>query len=154
MTNGMARARQLLSLAALTACAHHVSTFSARPMTSVSLDAMQADSVANVMIQRAFAADAAGGNADSLYVVDAEIIANGVVREGAPRFAGVGSGGTLELSSSQVRVTGGFVWGTLEYRWLPGSPGQAAIVGRATVVMGQRRDGAWRILHVHSSTAP
>ncbi|HEX3927185.1 MAG TPA: nuclear transport factor 2 family protein [Gemmatimonadales bacterium] len=147
------RPASALALLLVAACAHPAAVTTLRPTVTVTPDAMQADSIANALVQRAFTADAAGETPDSLYAADAEIIANGEVRRAAPRFAGVGSDGIIQLSSSQIRVTGAFVWGTVEYRWLPTAPGQMAAEARATVVLG-RVGGAWRMLHVHSSTVP
>lgn len=119
-----------------------------------SLEAFAADSIANLLIARAFTADAALQEPDSLYVEDAEIIANGEPRADAPRIAGIGLEGRVQLGSSRITVTGGFVFGSVEYRWLPKTVGDTASEGRATFVLGRTRLGAWRILHLHSSTPP
>ena len=146
--------RRLLALVLAVACTPRAVPTPTRPVSIVTLDVMQADSIATAMLQLAFRADAAGTDPDSVYTEDAEIIANGEPRASAPRFAGVGTGGRVQLGSSRIAVTGEFVWGTTEYRWIPGAPGKPLVEGRATVIIGRRRDGAWRILHVHSSTTP
>jgi len=124
------------------------------PVPSGSLEAFAADSIAGLLIARAFTADAALQEPDSLYVEDAEIIANGEPRADAPRIAGIGPEGRVQMGSSRITVTGGFVYGSVEYRWLPRTVGEPASEGRATFVMGRNRSGAWRILHLHSSTPP
>lgn len=124
------------------------------PMPTVTLEAFAADSIANGLISRAFAADAALQEPDSLYVEDAEIIANGEPRADAPRIAGIGPDGRVQLGSSRITVTGGFVFGSVEYRWLPNAAGEPASEGRATFVIGRTRLGTWRVLHMHSSTPP
>lgn len=116
------------------------------------IEALAADSIGNALIARALTGDAAMTIPDSLYLDDAEIIANGEPRADAPRFAGVAKNGTVQLGSSRIAVTGNFVWGTVEYRWLPKPGSGEAKEGRATFVIGRTRTGLWRILHVHSST--
>lgn len=115
--------------------------------------ALTADSVANLLIQRAIAADARLETPDSVYAPDAEVIADGERRSGPPRFAGVGLHGRLVVGNSRTAVTGGFVWGSIDYRWMPGLPTDPVVPGRATIIIGKLRDGSWRILHLHSSTA-
>ena len=104
------------------------------------------------MIQRAFAADARFETPDSLYADDAEVIANGTPRADAPRIAGVAAGGVIQLGSSRISVTGSYVWGSIEYRWIPSSPQARMIAGWATIVIAKLKDGSWRIVHIHSST--
>lgn len=146
--------KRLLTLLLLTACGPRNSGPITAAMPSGTLEAFAADSVAGLLIARAFAADAALQEPDSLYVEDAEIIANGEPRADAPRIAGIGLDGRVQLGSSRVTVTGGFVFGTVEYRWLPRTVGDPASEGRATFVLGRNKAGAWRILHLHSSTPP
>lgn len=115
---------------------------------------LEADSIAHALVQRAFDADVQLANPDSLYIPDAEIIVNGAPRAEAPRFAGVAAGGSVQLGSSRFAVTGNYVWGTMQYRWVPGTVGKAMVDGWATFVIARVKDGGWRILHVHSSTSP
>lgn len=142
--------KHLPLLLLLAGCAHQAATPTAMPVT---LDAMAADSIAHAMVQRAIDADAKGVTPDSLYLAEAEVIANGAPRAEAPRLAGVGEHGTMQLGSSRFGVTGSYVWGTIQYRWAPGSAQQKMIDGWATFVIGRLRSGEWRIMHVHSSTA-
>lgn len=121
---------------------------------TITLEAFAADSIAGVLVARAFAADIALQEPDSLYVEDAEIIANGEPRADAPRFAGIGLDGRVQMGSSRFTISGSFVYGTVEYRWVPRTVGELASEGRASFVMGRNRAGAWRILHLHSSTPP
>jgi len=124
------------------------------PTPAFTVQVLEADSIAHALVQRAFDADARLTNPDSLYIPDAEIIVNGAPRADAPRFAGVAAGGTVQLGSSRFAVTGNYVWGTIQYRWVPGEVGKRMIDGWATLVIARLKDGGWRILHAHSSTAP
>jgi hypothetical protein len=120
------------------------------PVTT-SLEALEADSVASVIIQRLLTSDALLEEPDSLFADGAIVIADGEVRLSVPRLAGVGIGGRVQLVTSQVSTRGAFVWGVLEYRWLPVFESDAVRGGVATVVIARLRDGAWRIVHLHSS---
>lgn len=117
-------------------------------------EAFVADSIATGLVRRALAADAAATPADSLYADQVEIFADGEVRTEAPRLAGLRPGGSVQVAQSRSGVTGQFVWTTIAYRWWPGTGGGALVEGRATFIIGRQRDGAWRILHLHSSTTP
>ena len=117
------------------------------------MDALTADSIAQGIVRRALDADARGTTPDSLYLAQAEVIANGAPRAEAPRLAGVGEHGTIQLGSSRFAVTGSYVWGTIQYRWVPGTAQQKMIDGWATFIVGRLKSGEWRILHVHSSIA-
>ncbi len=134
----------------LAGCAHQP----LHPAMYLSPDAMFADSLANQLIISAFTADEHDSTPDGVYAPQAQVIANGEVRAAPPRFAGVEGDGMLQLGSSDVAVTGDFVWGTFEYRWIPSAPGGLAVAGRATIIIGRDPRGEWRILHVHSSTVP
>ena len=123
------------------------------PAIPITIDALTADSIAQSMVKRAFDADAKFLTPDSLYLPTAEIITNGAQRADAPRFAGISNDGTVELGSSRFSVTGSYVWGTIEYRWVPPTGRGHMVGGWATFVIAKLRDGSWRIAHVHSSTA-
>lgn len=127
---------------------------STNPTPVFTVQVLQADSIAHALVQRAFDADVRLANPDSLYIPDAEIIVNGAPRADAPRFAGVAAGGSVQLGSSRFAVTGNYVWGTIQYRWVPGSVGKRMVDGWATLVIARVKAGGWRILHMHSSTAP
>jgi hypothetical protein len=153
VNRGLARTGALLLLVG---CAHR----QFRPALTTTPDAMFADSLANRLMARALAADQIDSTPPGIYAPQAQVIANGELRTAAPRFAGVVGRGTLQLGSSDVVVTGDFVWGTFEYRWIP-EPGITSILsgatpaaGWATVIFGRDAAGAWRILHLHSSTVP
>lgn len=124
------------------------------PTPAFTVQVLEADSIAHALVQRAFDADARLANPDSLYVPDAEIIVNGAPRADAPRFAGVAAGGSVQLGSSRFAVTGNYVWGTIQYRWVPGEVGKRMVDGWATLVIARVKERGWRILHAHSSTAP
>jgi hypothetical protein len=122
------------------------------PVTIAAPGSFYADSIAHQLILTAVAADAALRKPDSVYIDNAEIIADGAPRIDPPLLAGVGGGGNIQLGSSRFAVTSNFVWGTTQYRWVPADPARRIVEGWATLVIGQNRDGAWRILHLHSST--
>ncbi len=122
------------------------------PAIPITVESLQADSIAQLLIKRAVAADAQLQNPDSAYADDAEVIANGVLRVDAPRLAGVAAGGAIQLGSTRFSVTGSYVWGTVEYRWVPSALPARMVAGWATIVIARLKDGNWRILHVHSST--
>lgn len=123
------------------------------PRIPITVDALLADSIAHSLVQQAFDADSKHKNPDSLFIADAEVVANGAPRADAPRFAGIGADGSVQLGSSRFAVTGNYVWGTIQYRWVPPSGEQQMVDGWATFVIGRLKAGEWRILHVHSSTA-
>ncbi len=68
-------------------------------------------------------------------------------------WRGVKEDGTIQQGSSRFSVTGSYVWGTIQYRWVPGTAQQKMVDGWATFVIARLKDGQWRIVHVHSSTA-
>lgn len=91
--------------------------------------------------------------ADSLYLQGATILADGSPRWVPPRFAGIGSGGAVAVTTSRTEIRPGVAWIFLEYRWVPSGEGLVT-EGRATLVL-TRQPGqpAWRIAHAHSSSA-
>ena len=104
------------------------------------------------VLTAALSADSRGEPADSLWASDATIVANGQVRDAPPRFAGVGKGGEIAITSSRLEVRQTLVWVYLEYRWLSLKDGAAA-EGKATVLLTPKPDGlGWKIVHAHSST--
>ena len=145
--------RPTLLLLLLAGCAHGAPAPAGPAPIPVTMDALLADSIASAIVRRAFDADVKLANPDSLYIPDAEVVANGTPRADAPRLAGIGEDGTVQLGSSRFAVTGNYVWGTIQYRWVPGVAGKRMIDGWATFVIARLKGGEWRILHVHSSTA-
>jgi hypothetical protein len=143
-----------LAILLLAGCVRHRVTIDPRAGIATTVGAIEGDSIANVLITRALSADAALQNPDSVYSDDAEVVANGELRTEAPRLAGLSPGGRLLLGSSKTMVTASLVWGSIEYRWIPGSPGQAATSGYATIIVQHLRNGSWRVVHLHSSTIP
>lgn len=121
------------------------------PVTT-SLEALEADSVAEEFIARLVASESALEEPDSLFAPEALVIADGELRRSVPRLAGVGLGGTLQLVTTRVSASGAYVWGVIEYRWLPMFESDAVRVGVATVMVARLRDGSWRIVHLHSSS--
>ncbi len=111
---------------------------------------MLEDANVRAVMQSAVRADAAGQAADTLYLVGAVTVANGVPVMLPPRFAGVRAGGTATVTSTTLEITPYFAWGALEYRWTARTGGQA-VYGRATFVL-ERAGGSWRIKHLHTSS--
>jgi hypothetical protein len=106
------------------------------------------------VLTAALNADSRHEAADSLWDADATVVANGQMRYGPPRFAGIGAGGggEIAITSSRLEVRQSLVWVFLEYRWLSVRDG-AAREGKATVLLTPRQDRAgWKIVHAHSST--
>jgi hypothetical protein len=101
------------------------------------------------VITGALAADAAREDADSLYLIGAIVVADGRSRSGAPRFAGVRTGGRATITGSALEITPYLAWASVDYRWTAGEGG-TVVVGRATFVL-ERMGGTWRIKHAHSS---
>lgn len=145
--------RPALFLLLLAGCAHGAPPAAGPGPIPVTMDALAADSIASTMVRQAFDADVKGINPDSLYIPTAEVVANGAPRAEAPRMAGIGEGGTVQLGSSRFAVTGSYVWGTIQYRWVPSAANKKIVDGWATFVIARLKSGEWRVLHVHSSTA-
>ncbi|MDH5284531.1 MAG: hypothetical protein OEW80_11690 [Gemmatimonadota bacterium] len=113
-------------------------------------DPAVADRIA-LLAASAVEVDGAPGQADTLYSVDAEIIANGRRRTGSPRFAGVGERGRVVVGSTRVDVVGEFAWASLRYQWFSADE-NLITEGQATLVMLRGPGTAsWRIVHAHSS---
>ena len=96
--------------------------------------------------------DAAGDRrADTLYTSDALVVGNARVRMGAPRFAGISSGGTgrVTISAAAATVEGRVAWVLVDYRWANPTERRAE-AGRATFIC-ERRGDSWKIVHAHSS---
>jgi hypothetical protein len=101
----------------------------------------------------ALKADARLDPADTLFTTDVEVIADGMRRNGVPRFAGVESGGQVVLGSIRIDQAENFAWASFDYRWLAGDREQFH-EGRATVVftrVAATAGASWRIAHLHSS---
>jgi hypothetical protein len=103
-------------------------------------------------VEEALEADAQARKADSLYAPYATIIANGELRRGTPRYAGVRADGEIAITNTRLQIRGNAAWGDAEYRWISDRSSRAE-VGRASFVLvpAQSRDGWW-IVQVHSST--
>jgi hypothetical protein len=127
----------------LAACAHGPAPAPLLPPTVLENQQVRATMTA------ALQADAAGSAADSLYIIGAIVIADGLPVTRAPRFAGVRPGGAVNVTGTTLEVTPYLAWGVLDYRWTPTAGGRAAF-GRATFVL-EPAGGSWRIKHLHSS---
>lgn len=103
-------------------------------------------------IEQALEADAQAESADSLYAPYATVIADGRLRRGTPRYAGVVGEGEIAITNTQLQIRGAAAWGNAEYRWVSVQSNRAEI-GRASFVLvpAQGRDGWW-IVQAHSST--
>jgi SnoaL-like domain len=101
------------------------------------------------LVQSALNMDAGGVKLDSLYTTSAIIVANGAERTAAPLFAGIGTGGTVRISSLTGNASPPFGWAYAAYRWTS-SDASITESAMATFVL-TRADGRWRIRHAHSS---
>ncbi len=135
--------RAAFALAFLTACTHRTVTPRG---TEAATTPDQIETIARLAVGLDAKSDPA---ADSLYAPDAVVVANARVRLGAPRLAGVGSGGQVTVTAATVTLEGRFAWGMLDYRWT-NTQLRLAEVGRATFVF-ERRERGWKIVHLHSS---
>lgn len=123
----------------------------AAPVPPAPIPAGPADDQVAAVFAAALEADARLETADSLYDAEAIVVADGISRYAPPRFAAIGPGGGVAITSSRVEVRSGVAWAQVEYRWLSTAAGLAR-AGRATVVLVPDERGAWRIRHAHSSS--
>ena len=138
-----------ISLAAilLAACGGQA-TVAIPPSTTVVPD----DRLSEV-VSEALQADARLEPLDSLYAADALVIADGEVRYGIPRFAGIGGRGSVAVTATRLEVRGTMAWVQAEYRWVAAA-GDSAREARVTLILTPNEKGAWRIRHAHSSSPP
>lgn len=108
------------------------------------------EAAVSAVITSALNGEAVGLATDSLYVSSALVVVNGRVRSSSPLFAGIGQGGHVIVSSSQLEIRPNSSWGVVDYRWET----RDGVVreGRATFVLTQVDPGTWQIQHVHSSS--
>jgi hypothetical protein len=138
--------RQALLLAGLLAAC-------SRGPSAVSVGTVPGDFHENevtAIITGALKGEAAGVATDTLYVSSALIVVNGRIRSASPLFAGIGLGGQVVITSSQLEIRPSSSWSAVDYRWESGDG--VAREGRATFVLAQVEPGRWRIQHVHSSS--
>ena len=135
----------LLLTGALVACGRRQSMMSA----GIAYGDFQ-ESAVSAVITGALEGEAAGINSDTLYVSSALIVVNGRIRSVSPRFAGIGQGGRVVISSSQLEIRPNSSWSVVDYRWE--SPDGVTREGRATFVLAEVEPEKWRIQHVHSSS--
>lgn len=125
----------------------------ARPAPVTALSPTTVEEPVTALLLAALNADNTLVNADSLWDPAATVVADGELRGEAPRFAGVGVGGEVAITTSRLEVRQSLIWVYLEYRWLSLKDG-AAREGKATVLLTPRSEGSgWKIVHAHSSTA-
>lgn len=130
-------------LVALVGCARPAET-----VPTIQAPLLENENVRGVM-SAALLADAAGREVDTLYLVGATVVADGLPVQMPPRFAGVRRGGTASITGATLEITPYLAWGVMEYRWAPAAGGPSAY-GRATFVM-EHAGGSWRIKHLHTS---
>lgn len=115
-------------------------------------DAAASEAAISAVIEAALEADARRDTADTLYAALAEVVREGTLVGGWPRFAGVDAGGRTAVTSSRVEVGPTLAWGTVEYRWVAADQREAR-EGIATFLLTRLPGGGpWRIVHAHSST--
>jgi hypothetical protein len=107
------------------------------------------ESVVSAVIGEALNGEAAGSATDTLYIETALRVVNGRIRSTSPLFAGIGQGGQVVITSSQLEIRASSSWSVVDYRWE--SRDGVVREGRATFVLTQVEPGRWRIQHVHSS---
>jgi ketosteroid isomerase-like protein len=140
--------RLLPAVAILAACGGGSPSVAVPPQISVAPDDRLSEVVSDVL-----QADARMDPLDSLYAADALVIANGEVRYGTPRYAGIGGPGSVAVTATRLEVRGSMAWAQAEYRWVAAA-GDSAREGRVTLVLTPDEKGAWRIRHAHSSAPP
>jgi len=140
--------RRLTLAAILTAACGGQPTVAVPPSTIVAPDDRLSDVVSEVL-----QADARLEPMDSLFAPDALVIADGEVRYGIPRFAGIGGRGSVAVTATRFEVRGTMAWAQAEYRWVAAA-GDSAREGRVTLILTPNEKGAWRIRHAHSSAPP
>jgi len=142
----MVRSTWVTLLGLLTAC-----TSSRMPETKA-LTSSGGEAEISRVLEEALLADGRGQPAETLYAPYARLVADGRLRRGVPRFAGVGEQGELAITSTQLQNRGGVAWGDVEYRWVSDRSNRFQL-GRASFVLtpAQGREGWW-IVQAHSST--
>jgi len=137
------RSRALFGVMVLAACV-------SRTVTPRGAEAAPTPDQIEALARLAVSLDDKGdASADSLFAPDAVVVANARVRSGAPRLAGVSSGGRVTVTAATVTLEGRFAWVLLDYRWINAAQ-RLAEAGRATFVF-ERRERGWKIVHLHSS---
>jgi hypothetical protein len=124
----------------------------ATKMVTVTEESFVAESLAQEQIRLLLRSESSLIEPDSFFAEGAIVLADGELRGSVPRLAGVGLGGTIQLVSTRVSASGGFVWAIIEYRWLPMFESDVIRFGVATLVFGRDREGAWKLMHMHSSS--
>lgn len=117
--------------------------------TTVSQDDFQ-ESAVTAVINGALEGEAAGRATDTLFTSSALIVVNGRIRTTTPLFAGIGQGGQVVISSSQLQIRPGIGWSAVDYRWEAADG--VAREGRATFIITQVAPDRWQIQHIHSSS--
>jgi hypothetical protein len=103
--------------------------------------------------RQALEADSRSQPADSLYSAHAVVIAEGRLRRLPPRFAGIGAGGEVAITNTQLEIRGTAAWGDVEYRWESGRSNRAEVARASFVLMPAQGRRGWWIVQAHSSVA-
>jgi hypothetical protein len=141
----------LLGVLCAAACAG--TTAPPRPVPQVYSPAMVEEPITAVLTA-VLDADRSFATVDSLWDPEATVVADGTLRYAPPRFAGIGAGGDVAITSSRLEVRQSLVWVFFDYRWISVKDGTAS-EGKATVLLTPPPGGVgWRIIHAHSSTVP
>lgn len=143
----------LLALAGCRTAAPPATPF-VTPGLTTTIGALEADSIGNLLLSRLVDAESKSLEPDTLFAADAIVVADGEPRMATPRLASSKAGGRIQIVSTRLSARGGFVWGVIEYRWVPSFASGALSQGLATIVIGKLASGGWRILHLHSSSPP
>lgn len=104
------------------------------------------------VIEAIVTGDPHGPIIDTLFTPGATVIANGSVKLGSPRLAGVMPGGQSAVTSSQVNVRQDVAWATIDYRWFSEDKTQIRL-GKATMILTPTRSGTWKVVQMHSSAS-
>jgi hypothetical protein len=105
------------------------------------------------VIEQALEADSRSQPADSLYSPHAVVIAEGRLRRLPPRFAGIGAGGEVAITNTQLEIRGTAAWGNVEYRWESGRSNRAEVARSSFVLTPAQGRRGWWIVQAHSSVA-
>lgn len=127
------------------ACTTTTQVQTGRPPTVV---AAGVDQNVTSIVRLALEREPFGAAPDSIFSPVAVFIRNGRERNIAPRYAAMGSGGSVRITGMTGDIMPPFAWTLVSYRWE--APDGTEAEGKATFLLQQTND-RWRIRHVHSS---
>ncbi len=120
------------------------------PLTTGPAGADFQEGAVMAVVTSALTGEAAGQRNDTLYAPGPRIVVNGRDQPTGYRFAGVGAGGQVVVTYSQLEIRAASSWGLVVYRWE--SPEGVTQEGQATFVLTMVAPGRWQIQHIHSSS--